>query len=220
MIAVFGTAEIDGEAMETAARAVASGASVSLFAGVGRDSEGREILDWMVSRLLMFDPALVQSPLPTREAGLAVTKEALLAALSVNSDVRLGYALGPALSDPHAGEAIVGALSSFEPRPVICLAPRLGKMADGAMVSRLEQADILHLGAGEDRFLPRLSSWFKGDLWLPGQWISNRGWTVFFDKNRSDGDVLARLEEARCFGEDGGDPAYDREKVKAALGGF
>lgn len=242
MIAAIGEArrrdgDFGGLALTVATQAVARGSSAAMLGPVSQDEEGRAILEYMVDHWVMFDPDLAQNPLPSAQVAMTLTEEGLANALKVNSDIRLAYVGGVPLTG-STGDAILSALRSYVPEPMVMLEPaestedadRLCRVLAGADLVKLTGKELALLcpGTGGEAALGLLGKRLGiRDIWLRGEsrqlWWNQAGWTV--ESLVSDtpglesGTVAASLHDAGCFGQDGEKPDYrvTIEAVRKAL---
>ena len=221
MIAAIGdafhseTEGFSGKALEIAVDAAKEGASSCLLGSISTDRDGKALLEYLVDHFVMFDPDLSLCPLPTDEAPFSLTKDGLLAALKANSDVRLVWMGGPVFAHEKSREAVFEALDAYAPAPI-----RIVEYQEGLSAP----ADIV-LVEGDAPLHPLLEDYGAGQVWFHTKegnvWMSRDGWFVKEPGFLSVGTVLARLEEAGCFGVDGGLPALhlSSDAVEAALKG-
>lgn len=226
----------DGAALAAAEAAAGRDASVAYFCAVSQDGAGGELLEHLVSSCIMFDPDLARNPAPSGACRL--TRDGLLAALRVNSDVRVCLVAGPSLTDRREGEAILSALDAYRPQPFVVLQPHLTERPDCPdLEERLAEGDLVVVddgdlavlcpGADASSALDILSGkWQVPHLWYVGKNASvwkTPAWTVhegpLANRRGGVGLVLADLHDRGCFGADGGMPE-DRltlESVKEAV---
>lgn len=242
MIASIGEARLKdgvcrGLALTLAVQAAEKGSSVAMLGPVSTDQEGGAILEFLVDHWVMFDPDLAQNPLPSDQVLESLTEEGLQNALKVNSDIRLAYVGGIALTG-SCGGAILSALHGYEPRPILMMEPAESTEDGSRLMKLLKRCDLVKLTEKELRLLgpddplelcleqvgKRLG---VRDLWVHengrNRWWNEEGWVVELpasgNPEKESGTVCAVLHEQGCFGNDGQNPGYhvSRQAVVKAL---
>ncbi len=154
---------VGGCALNAATAAALQDAPVGFIGKISRDMFGLRMLEHLVENRVMFDPLLCSAPESSLlafasldehgsasyafyldgSAPLSVTAEELIAVMGEHTDLRVVHIGSLALSLEPSSSAILSALRSFKPRPIIFLDPnvRPAVIADrDAFTARMEEA--------------------------------------------------------------------------------